>query len=80
MNPLINKTARFFKFGMFAIQAAAVVIALYETYKKSQQNVLPPHKDADLRSKFANGKRDIIEESSWQSFPASDPPASNKFT
>ena len=64
---------------MFALQAAAVVIALYETYKKTSEKK-PKFKKADLKQKFAKGERDIIDESSWESFPASDAPASNKFT
>jgi hypothetical protein len=39
----------------------------------------PQVKDAEAPSKlekqYGNGSRDTIEEASWESFPASDPPA-----
>lgn len=74
---IIVKAIRFFKGGLFALQALAIGAALWEAYKKSKpENKL---KEADLSKKFKKG-RDIIDEQSWESFPASDAPASNRFT
>lgn len=76
---IIAKTIRFFKVGIIVLQAIAVAAALWETYKKSQDGN-KKFQEPDLNKKFAKGKRDIIDETSWESFPASDAPASNKFT
>jgi len=77
VNMIITKTMRFFKTGMIVFQAIAVGAALWEAYKKSQAE--NKFKEADLSKKFRKG-HDIIDEQSWESFPASDAPASNRFT
>lgn len=53
-------------FGLGALTGAGIWLAL----RQSQQKLAPP-----LDKRFGEGTRDIVEEASWESFPASDPPA-----
>lgn len=75
----INK---FLKFGMLAIQGLAIALALIETYKKSKnKNLDSTSASENLKKKFGqNEERDLVDETSWESFPASDAPSWNRST
>ncbi len=76
---IIAKAFRFFKIGIVTLQAITIAAALWETYRKSKAKNNNKFDKPDSGRKYAKGKRDIIDETSWESFPASDAPASNKF-
>lgn len=68
----VLRVAKFLKYGIFALQGVAITLAIIETLKKSnkpQKNNFGPEQD-----------RDRVDQASWESFPASDPPSWNRTT
>ncbi len=85
-SPLIQSRALTFGLRRFPLVVGALAIGAlgYHIYKKRQRavapctggmSITPDPKEIPVGRKFGDQTRDVVEEASWQSFPASDPPA-----
>lgn len=70
----ILKTEKLLRFSVVVFQLVAITVAVIEAYKKLNESEDSKNTAPDL-SRETENKRDKVDEASWESFPASDPPS-----
>lgn len=68
----ILRATKILKFGIIALQGVAIALAVMEALKQN--------KASSDKNFGPDQDRDLVDETSWESFPASDPPSWNRTT